>query len=194
VSANADNYQVFIRGKNVPVGGTSAATPLWAALIARVNQGIGGRAGLLQPMLYGPLRTAGALNDVTTGDNGAYTAAVGWDACTGLGSPNGAAILIGWRAARKVAPAVTQLSESSGSPGDRLVVTGTGFLGATAVGFGAAAAGIGQAPPNDGTVDSDTQVTVTVPSGPAPGITVDVTVTAPGGASADVPADRFTFN
>ena len=75
VCANADNYQVFIRGQNVPVGGTSAGTPLWAALIALVNQGIGGRAGLLQPMLYGPLLTAGALNDITTGDNGAYTAA-----------------------------------------------------------------------------------------------------------------------
>ena len=68
------------------------------------------------------------------------------------------------------------------------MVTGTGFLGATTVGFGAVAAGIGQAPPND------TQVTVTVPSGPASGTTVDVTVTAPGGASADVPAGQFTFN
>lgn len=192
--ANADNYQVFIRGRNVPVGGTSAGTPLWAALIALVNQGIGGRAGLLQPMLYGPLLMAGALNDITTGDNGAYAAGVGWDACTGLGSPNGTAILLGYRAARQVAPAVAQLSESSGSPGDQLVVTGTGFLGATAVGFGAVAAGIGQAPPDDGTVDSDTQVTVTVPSGPDPGTTVDVTVTAPGGASADVSADQFTFN
>jgi hypothetical protein len=93
-----------------------------------------------------------------------------------------------------VAPAVAQLSESSGNPGDQLVVTGTGFLGATAVDFGAVAAGIGQAPPDDGTVDSDTQVTVTVPSGPGPGTTVDVTVTAPGGASADVSADQFTFN
>ena len=101
--ANADNYQVFIRGRNVPVGGTSAGTPLWAALIALVNQGIGGRAGLLQPMLYGPLLMAGALNDITTGDNGAYAAGVGWDACTGLGSPNGTAILLGYRAARQVA-------------------------------------------------------------------------------------------
>ena len=56
------------------------------------------------------------------------------------------------------------------------------------------AARIGLAPPNDGTVDSDTQVTVTVPSGPASGTTVDVTVTAPGEASADVPADQFTVN
>ena len=81
-----------------------------------------------------------------------------------------------------------------GNPGDQLVVTGSGFLGATAVGFGAVAAGFGQAPPDDGTIDSEIQVSVTIPSGPASGTTVDVTVTAPGGASADVPADQFTFN
>lgn len=194
VCANADNYQVFVRGQAGSVSGTSAATPLWAALIARVNQGVGQSNGLIQAMLYGSLLTAGAYNDITVGDNGAYTAGTGWDACTGLGSPNGTAILLGFRAARQTAPTVTGLSESSGSPGDQLVVTGTGFLGATAVGFGTVAAGIGQAAPNNGTVDSDTQITVTVPSGPASGTTVDVTVTAPGGASADVAADQFTFN
>jgi kumamolisin len=33
------------------------------------------------------------LNDITAGDNGAYKAGPGWDACTGLGSPNGSALL-----------------------------------------------------------------------------------------------------
>lgn len=194
VSANADNYKVLIRGKNVSVAGTSASTPLWAGLIGRVNQGIGGRAGLLQTMLYGPLLTAGHLNDVTKGDNGAYSAGPGWDACTGLGSPKGTAILLGYRAARHVAPAVTRLSAPAGNPGDRIVINGTGLLGATAVGFGAVVVGFGEAPPNDGTIDSDTQVTVTVPSGPASGTTVDVSVSTPGGTSEAVPADRFTFN
>ena len=115
VSADADNYQVYIRGQNTPLNGTSAGTPLWADLIACVNQGIGGRAGLLQPMLYGPLLTAGALNDITTGDNGAYAAGPGWDACTGLGTPNGAAILAGYQAARQAAPAPAQLSGAPGS-------------------------------------------------------------------------------
>ena len=80
VSANADSYQGFIRGQNVSDGGTSAATPLWAALIARVNQGIGGRAGLLQTILYA---LPAVLNDVTTGDNGAYSAGPGWDPTPG---------------------------------------------------------------------------------------------------------------
>jgi kumamolisin len=112
VSANADNYQVHVRGQNVALSGTSASTPLWAALIARVNQGIGGRAGLLPTMLYGPLLTAGALKDVTTGDNGAYSATAGWDPCTGLGSPDGAAILLGYQTARQVAQAIAQVSGS----------------------------------------------------------------------------------
>lgn len=194
VSANADRYQVFVRGTNVSLSGTSASTPLWAALISCVNQGTGRRAGLLHEMLYGPLLAAGALNDVTAGDNGAYRASAGWDTCTGLGSPNGTAILLGLRAAWQVAPAVTRLSESAGQPGDQLVINGTGFLGATAVRFGAVTVEISGASAGNATIDSDTQATVTVPPGPASRTTVDVTVTAPGGTSPDVAADRFTFN
>ena len=194
VSANADNYKVFIRGLNISLSGTSAATPLWAALISRINQGTGRKAGLLNEMLYGPLRAAGALNDITTGDNGAYSAGAGWDTCTGLGSPDGTAILLGLRAAWQVAPAITRLSESAGNPGDRLVISGTGFLGATAVHFGAVAVELSGASPGNGTIDSDTQVTVTVPPGLAPGATVDVTVTAPGGTSPGVAASQFTLS
>jgi kumamolisin len=35
---------------------------------------------------------AQACRDITSGNNGAYTAGAGWDACTGIGSPNGAAL------------------------------------------------------------------------------------------------------
>jgi kumamolisin len=198
VSANADGYPVIIRGNSVIQGGTSAATPLWAALIARVNQGLGWPwCGLLQPVLY---TIPGAMNDVTIGDNQVdpsvpfYPATKGWDPCTGLGSPNGLAILLGYRRLRQVAPVVTSISESDGNPGDTLTVIGSNFLGATAVGFGTVSAGIGGAPPDDGIVVSDTMVTVTVPAGPASGTTVDVTVTAPGGASFPVTADQFTYD
>ena len=194
VSANADGYPLFIRGTWPYLsGGTSASTPLWAGLIARVNQGIGWPwCGLLQPVLYQLPPTA--MNDVTAGNNGAYDANAGWDACTGLGSPNGLAILLAYRQLRQVAPVVTSISESNGSPGDTLTVTGSNFLGATAVGFGTVTAGIGGSPPDDGIVVCDTMVTVTVPAGPASGTTVDVTVTAPGGTSAAVAADQFTYD
>jgi kumamolisin len=60
--------------------------PLWAGLIARINALQGTQAGLINPTLYA---NPTALNDITTGNNGAFSAAPGWDACTGLGSPNG---------------------------------------------------------------------------------------------------------
>ena len=74
------------------------------------------------------------------------------------------------------------------------MINGTGFLGATAVRFGAVTVEISGASGGNATIDSDTQATVTVPPGPASRTTVDVTVTAPGGTSPDVAADRFTFN
>lgn len=69
------------------MGGTSAVAPLWAALVARINAAAGSPAGWINPKLY---RNAGALHDISVGDNGAYAATPGWDACTGLGSPDGA--------------------------------------------------------------------------------------------------------
>jgi kumamolisin len=75
------------------VGGTSAAAPLWAALVARLNQGLGARVGFLNPVLYTRF-PYGVLRDVVLGNNGAYHAGPGWDACTGLGSPNGVALLL----------------------------------------------------------------------------------------------------
>jgi kumamolisin len=80
---------MHIDGKHLEqIGGTSASTPLWASLIARLNQGLSARCGFLNLLLYGKFST-GVLRDITVGNNGAYTAGPGWDACTGLGSPNG---------------------------------------------------------------------------------------------------------
>ena len=96
VSGDADpvtGYRVLVDGQATVIGGTSAVAPLWAALIARLNQALGRPVGLLNPALYGEAAAAGALRDIRSGDNGAYAARTGWDACTGLGSPDGAAIL-----------------------------------------------------------------------------------------------------
>src|SRR4029077_18292706 len=87
-------YAIHVDGTDSVVGGTSAVAPLWAALVARLNQSLGHPVGLLQPHLYGPAAASG-LRDITSGDNGAYRARVGWDACTGLGSPKGDALLAG---------------------------------------------------------------------------------------------------
>jgi kumamolisin len=92
VAGNADpqtGYDVRIDGTNTVIGGTSAVAPLWAALIARINQLSGRPGGYLNPVLY---QNRQALRDITSGNNGDFDAAEGWDACTGLGSPNGAAL------------------------------------------------------------------------------------------------------
>ena len=87
-------YGVLVDGQQQVVGGTSAVAPLWAGLIALVNQqratsGLG-PAGFINPQLYA---TPTALRDITSGSNGSYDAAKGWDPCTGLGSPNGASVV-----------------------------------------------------------------------------------------------------
>jgi kumamolisin len=91
VSGNADpdtGYNVRVDGTPTVLGGTSAVAPLWAGLIARINAAKGGSVGFINPLLY---RAPNAVRDITQGGNGDYAAAIGWDACTGLGSPNGCA-------------------------------------------------------------------------------------------------------
>jgi subtilase family serine protease len=79
-----------------PIGGTSASAPLWAALWSRVtDNGFVAAA----PLLYA-LPPSQSFHDVTAGNNVAvssygtfgYSAASGYDLCTGLGTPNGAAL------------------------------------------------------------------------------------------------------
>ncbi|HEX7324022.1 MAG TPA: S53 family serine peptidase [Rhodanobacteraceae bacterium] len=94
VAGNADpltGYQIFVDGQSEVVGGTSAVAPLWAALIARLNQQLGKPLGDANAALYAIGESA--FNDITQGNNGAYSAGPGWDACTGLGSPKGQALL-----------------------------------------------------------------------------------------------------
>jgi kumamolisin len=92
VAGDADpqtGYNVRVDGSDTVYGGTSAVAPLWAGLITRLNATRTTPIGFINPTLYG---TPGALHDIVSGNNGTYAAAKGWDACTGLGSPNGAAI------------------------------------------------------------------------------------------------------
>jgi kumamolisin len=94
VAGNADpltGYQVLVDGEAQVIGGTSAVAPLWAALIARCNQKLGAPVGDPHAAIYQIGERA--FRDITQGNNGAYQAGPGWDACTGLGSPNGQALL-----------------------------------------------------------------------------------------------------
>ena len=91
-------YNILVDGRPVQEGGTSAVAPLWAALIAIINQQLGGRLGFVNPQLYALPANSGAFHDITVGNNRVsfqnhknvgYDAGPGWDACSGLGSPDG---------------------------------------------------------------------------------------------------------
>lgn len=102
VAANADPLSamaVYFDGQWLQVGGTSAATPTWAGMIAVANQMAGHALGFLNPALYkiaASEKAAEDFRDVTLGDNAfhqggvsvqGYAAAPGWDAVTGSGAP-----------------------------------------------------------------------------------------------------------
>lgn len=96
IAGDADpetGYLVIVDGEEGVVGGTSAVAPLWAGLIALFNEQLGHNIGWFHPVLYGTLSQHKALHDIVAGTNGAYKAALGWDPCTGLGSPDGQAML-----------------------------------------------------------------------------------------------------
>lgn len=103
----ASGYEVLVDGQRSVIGGTSAVALLWAGLVARLVQALGRPLGLLQPALYAgaaPGALPAGLRDITTGTNGAFSAHLGWDACTGLGVPDGEALLARLRAARPASP------------------------------------------------------------------------------------------
>jgi subtilase family serine protease len=108
VAADADpstGFHIVFGGRDGQAGGTSAATPLWAATIALINQDLvqkGRReVGFANPALYWMGANQGSLparpfHDVTSGNNLAYSAGTGWDFATGWGSMDAAALDAAW--------------------------------------------------------------------------------------------------
>jgi kumamolisin len=97
VSAHANpspGVSIYSQGSWSSVGGTSAAAPEWAAFAALYNQraAAAGKAnlGFADPALYSASGTG--FHDITSGSNGAYSAATGWDFTTGWGSYNAATL------------------------------------------------------------------------------------------------------
>ncbi len=176
------------------VGGTSGAAPLWAALLAVIDQGLPGPAGLINPVLYAAGSCAASpFNDITTGSNaflavsqGRYPATAHYDVATGWGSPTAPGLLADL-ASPPTCPTVTGVQPAKGPVvgGNSVTVTGSGFGAATSVRFGGT--------PAPFTVTSSTTLVARVPSGPAAGATVDVSVADSQGSSPLVAADRYTF-
>lgn len=108
VAADADpstGFHIVFGGQDGQVGGTSAATPLWAGTVALVNQDLIKKGlrevGFANPALYWMGQNSSTLparpfHDVTTGNNLAYDAGAGWDFATGWGSMDAAALDAAW--------------------------------------------------------------------------------------------------
>lgn len=107
VAANADlhtGYQIYFKGQEGVAAGTSAAAPMWASLVVLLNEALGQRVGFLHPRLYALVAEGEpVVRRITHGGNGAFFASEDalWNACTGLGSPDGEALLKGLRKLRR---------------------------------------------------------------------------------------------
>ena len=189
------------------VGGTSAAAPVWAGLIALADAsggspGCAGRMplGFLNPQLYliaSGANHADAFSDVTVGDNNPsghspdpYPATAGYDMATGLGTPIATgnvdplvAQLCAADPAITAAPTVNAVNAADAAPGATVTINGSGFTSTAAVSFGSA-------PASSVTLISYNQLAAAVPAGAG---AVDVTVHTANGASATSASDRFVY-
>jgi kumamolisin len=108
VAALADSntgWHIIVGGSDHQIGGTSAAAPFWAGITALINQDLRRhglrRVGFANPALYWIARRQDrfhAFHDVTAGNNLLYPAGKGWDAASGLGTPDVAALDAAWHA------------------------------------------------------------------------------------------------
>ena len=98
VAAQADLFRIFLSGRPISIGGTSAASPTFAGIVsllnsARLSKGLP-PLGFLNPLVYALQAFApSAFNDITTGNNPGcgtpgFNATKGWDPVTGVGTPN----------------------------------------------------------------------------------------------------------
>jgi len=126
-SANT-GYWMVVDGQGGASGGTSAAAPLWAALIARINAILPSPVGYLNPLLFqqgadGKQLGVSGFRDIVAGNNstasiGGYQAGMGYDAVTGWGVPVGTALLDGLKGLKNGSGGTSNAGGGSGSSGE----------------------------------------------------------------------------
>jgi kumamolisin len=141
VAGNADpstGWAVIVDGSYYVIGGTSAVSPMWAALAACLTEALGKNVGFLNSYLYS---LTGWSRDVLSGNNGTYSARAGYDCCSGMGVPVGNKLLTALQSAMPVsaptpepAPVTTPVPTPVQTPTPApttthtIVVTGTGTV------------------------------------------------------------------
>ncbi|HVB19524.1 MAG TPA: protease pro-enzyme activation domain-containing protein [Acidimicrobiales bacterium] len=173
------------------IGGTSIGSPLVSALVAVATQACSqGRLGFLNPQLY--QMPASDFVDVTSGTNdvfgaGAYSAAVGYDMASGLGSPNGASFLSGLCPNFSYDATRSSFAKSTGDP---KAVSGSANVSMTLLNVNGAVL----ANQSIGVVASTSSGRLTLDSDPssstATGASAQITTDANGNASATISDSR----
>ena len=184
VASDTTDAYFYFGGKGSGVAGTSWSSPTWAGFCALINEARAnatqGPLGLLNPHIY-PLIGTSNFRDITSGNNGHYSAGAGYDMVTGLGVPSVAALIQSLAGLSSGAPFISGFTPSSGAINTNVTITGANLGRATAIAFNGVNA-------TTFSVDSSTQITATVPIGASTG---PLTVTAtPGGSASTV--DNFT--
>jgi hypothetical protein len=126
VAGSADpalGVPIIVHGNTSPIGGTSAAVPLWAGLIARIDQALGYNVGYLNSRLYQDIGPAGILRAITIGENGTdgvkgYSAGPGWNSVAGWGSPDGTNLL-NWLRDHPAPPSESKVADAACLPSPR---------------------------------------------------------------------------
>ena len=182
---------LIVNNKTVQFGGTSWSAPVWAGFTALINQARVNNGllpiGLLNPQIY-PLIGTNNFRDIVTGNNGAYSATVGYDATTGVGVPVVSNLLNTLTTGGRFS--LTGFNPTSGSPGTEVTLTGSRLDRTVSVSFNGAGATF--------TPVSPVQLTAVVPAGATTGpititdstgtsvaSTLSFTVLAPGAGAND---------
>ncbi len=199
VSAQADEFTGAITVYSAPsggwstIGGTSSATPIWAALLADVNasatcashaatrDGVGFVSPLLYEAASNPSAYAASFNDITAGNNDIYgldngqvfAARTGYDEASGLGSPRltdaggtaGLAFYLCSFAAEESRPAVASVNPDYGSiaGGEQVTITGSGFESGGVSDIAEIEVGSAEVAASHFTVESPHSIAVTLP-------------------------------
>lgn len=157
-AAGHDGYLIYQEGQLEMVGGTSASSPSFAGLMAIIDQYTGGRNGLPNSRLYAlASQNPAAFHDITSGTNevpciggspncssssasvagsmNGYSAGVGFDLATGLGSVDAYALALKWSTGASTLT-ISSLSPNpmtASTSNQTLTINGSGFVSGAAV-------------------------------------------------------------
>jgi hypothetical protein len=166
---------VFLNGVAKEFGGTSWSTPVWAGYSALINEarekaGLPS-VGLFNPSLY-PLIGTANFRDITSGNNGSYSAGIGFDQVTGIGVPKVGLLLQTLAGQSTGKPVISGFTPTSGALASSVVISGLNLANASSVTFNGLSSGF--------VVNSGVQITAVVPASATSGV---IAVTNPQGTT-----------